>query len=58
MTDTALGRVTTNVLDQIPGGWDLYAAQWEATPGIKKFWYTLRGLNPGGRKGAPAIKET
>jgi len=57
MPDKALTKVTESLLNEMPGGWDFYAAQWEVQPWIKKKWYTLRGLNPGGRKGAPPLRE-
>lgn len=38
-------------------GRDYYEERWNSLSPISKFWYTLRGKNPGGRGGAPPIRR-
>lgn len=36
-------------------GRDLYRAKWESLSPAQRLWWTIRGENPGGRKGAPPL---
>ena len=37
-------------------GRDYYEAKWNSMSWVARMWYTLRGMNPGGRKGAPPLR--
>ena len=37
-------------------GEDYYEQKWNSLSWLSKKWYTFRGYNPGGRKGAPPLK--
>jgi hypothetical protein len=37
-------------------GRDYYEARWRSLSWLSKMWYTFRGQNPGGRKGAPPLR--
>lgn len=34
-----------------------YDMKWHSMSSLMRFWMTLRGFNPGGRKGAPALTK-
>jgi hypothetical protein len=44
-------------VDRVEGmfGKGYYAARWKSMFWPQKLWYTIRGYNPGGRKGAPPL---
>jgi len=40
---------------ELVGGKEYYDEKWNSMSWFAKMWYTLRGQNPGGRKGAPPL---
>jgi hypothetical protein len=50
--DPLLAALVDNVY-----GRDYYTQVWNSRPWYVKLWAHITGTNPGGRKGAPALKE-
>lgn len=38
-------------------GRDYYEAKWRSMSWFSRLWYTLKGQNPGGRRGAPPLRD-